>query len=308
MREWCDMKYKNHPLSDCTICPRSCHVNRLEGETGYCHTGASIVLARAALHMWEEPCISGETGSGTVFFSGCSLGCVYCQNEKIAKNHIGKEVTTDRLVEIYFELKEQGAANINLVTPTHMLFSVISSIEQAKKQGFDLPFVYNCGGYEKLESIQLLNGLIDIYLTDFKYYENELAIRYSNAPNYFRYASESLKEMVRQTGEAKFNETNMMTKGVIVRHLILPGCVEDSKQVVKYLYDTYKDQIYISLMNQYTPLPHVSSYPEINRKLSEAEYDEVVDYAISLGVENGFIQEGDTSSESFIPDFDITGV
>lgn len=196
------MEDKNPRLSDCTICPRTCHVNRLAGETGYCRTGADIVLARAALHMWEEPCISGERGSGTVFFSGCSLGCVYCQNEKIAKNHIGKEVTIDRLVEIFYELREQGAANINLVTPTHMLHAVIRSIQTAKRQGFDLPFVYNCGGYEKPESIRLLAGLVDVYLTDFKYYDNALAIRYSNAPDYFTYASESLKEMVRQTGNA----------------------------------------------------------------------------------------------------------
>ena len=302
------MEDKNPRLSDCTICPRTCHVNRLAGETGYCRTGADIVLARAALHMWEEPCISGERGSGTVFFSGCSLGCVYCQNEKIAKNHIGKEVTIDRLVEIFYELREQGAANINLVTPTHMLHAVIRSIQTAKRQGFDLPFVYNCGGYEKPESIRLLAGLVDVYLTDFKYYDNALAIRYSNAPDYFTYASESLKEMVRQTGNAVFNEEGMMTKGVIVRHLILPGCIEDSKQIVKYLYDTYKDQIYISLMNQYTPLPHVAAFPEINKKVTEAEYDEVVDYAIDHGVEKGFIQEGETATESFIPDFDITGV
>ena len=302
------MEDKNPRLSDCTICPRTCHVNRLAGETGYCRTGADIVLARAALNMWEEPCISGERGSGTVFFSGCSLGCVYCQNEKIAKNHIGKEVTIDRLVEIFYELREQGAANINLVTPTHMLHAVIRSIQTAKRQGFDLPFVYNCGGYEKPESIRLLAGLVDVYLTDFKYYDNALAIRYSNAPDYFTYASESLKEMVRQTGNAIFNEEGMMTKGVIVRHLILPGCIEDSKQIVKYLYDTYKDQIYISLMNQYTPLPHVVAFPEINKKVTEAEYDEVVDYAIALGVEKGFIQEGETATESFIPDFDITGV
>ena len=302
------MEDKNPRLSDCTICPRTCHVNRLAGETGYCRTGADIVLARAALHMWEEPCISGERGSGTVFFSGCSLGCVYCQNEKIAKNHIGKEVTIDRLVEIFYELREQGAANINLVTPTHMLHAVIRSIQTAKRQGFDLPFVYNCGGYEKPESIRLLAGLVDVYLTDFKYYDNALAIRYSNAPDYFTYASESLKEMVRQTGNAIFNEEGMMTKGVIVRHLILPGCIEDSKQIVKYLYDIYKDQIYISLMNQYTPLPHVVAFPEINKKVTEAEYDEVVNYAIDLGVEKGFIQEGETATESFIPDFDITGV
>lgn len=302
------MNDKRHLLSDCTICPRNCHVNRLAGETGYCRTGAGIILARAALHMWEEPCISGERGSGTVFFSGCSLGCVYCQNEQIAKNHIGKEVTIERLVDIYFELKSQGAANINLVTPTHMLYDVISSIQSAKQQGFDLPFVYNCGGYEKPESIRLLDGLIDVYLTDFKYYDDTLAKKYSNAPNYASYASASLQEMVRQTGEAVFNKENMMTKGVIVRHLVLPGCVEDSMEVVKYLYDTYKDRIYISLMNQYTPLPHVSAYPEINRKVTETEYDEVVDYAIDLGVENGFIQEGETATESFIPDFDITGV
>jgi putative pyruvate formate lyase activating enzyme len=267
-----------------------------------------IQAARAALHMWEEPCISGEEGSGTVFFSGCSLGCVYCQNHEIAIGDAGKEISLERLTEIFLELQEKKANNINLVTAGHFLPQVIYSLEQAKKQGLEIPVVYNTSGYETVEAIRMLDGLVDVYLPDMKYMSPDIAKKYSDAPDYFPVAKAALAEMVRQTGAPVFDERDRIQKGVIVRHLQLPGYMEDSKKVIQYLYQTYGDQIFISIMNQYTPLPQVASYPEIDRKITEKEYDELVDYAIDLGVENGFIQEGETASESFIPAFVMEGI
>ncbi len=282
-------------------------VNRNQ-TAGFCGETNKLVVARASLHMWEEPCISGETGSGTVFFSGCNLKCVFCQNFDISSKCHGKEITVERLAEIFLELQEKGALNINLVTPTHYVIQIISALKIAKKNGLNIPIVYNTSCYEKRETIKLLDGLIDIYLPDFKYFDNQYSNKYSKAPNYFEYASEALDEMVKQVGCAEFDENGIMKKGVIVRHLLLPGLISDSKNVLKYLYDTYKDKIYISIMNQYTPLPHVSKYQELNRKVTEQEYDELINYAIDLGIENGFIQEGETCSESFIPEFDNRGV
>ena len=298
----------NELLTQCSLCPRECKVNRLEGQKGYCKETNQLVVARAALHFWEEPCISGENGSGAIFFTGCSMGCVFCQNKNIANGSIGKEISVERLAEIFFKLKEQGANNINLVTPSHYVIQVIEAIKIAKKKDFDLPFVYNCSGYEKAETIQMLDGLIDIYLPDFKYYDEAVAMRYSKAKHYFSYASNALKEMVRQNPAPIFDEHGIMKRGVIVRHLQLPNNMADSKKVIEYLYQTYRNQIYISIMNQFTPLSGLEGYPEINQKLTQDEYDELVDYAIDLGVENGFIQEGETASESFIPEFDNTGV
>ncbi|TJX67968.1 radical SAM protein [Soehngenia saccharolytica] len=295
-------------LRDCTLCPRECHVNRIEGEIGYCRETSDLRLARASLHMWEEPCISGEEGSGTVFFTGCALRCVYCQNNIIANGSFGKRVVNERLLEIFFELKDKGAQNINLVTPTHFIPQIMMALEIAKEKGLDMPIVYNTSGYEKKDSIKYLNGFIDIYLPDFKYYDENLSKKYSNAYNYKDYAMESIGEMVRQVGKPEFNEKGMMTKGVIVRHLVLPGFVEDSKKIIEYLHKTFGDDIYISIMSQYTPLSHVNAFPEINRKLREDEYNSVVDFAISIGVENGFIQEGESAQESFIPPFNFEGV
>lgn len=295
-------------LQQCNLCPRSCNVNRLDGKVGYCKESATIVLARAALHMWEEPCISGETGSGTVFFSGCSMGCVFCQNKEIASGKVGKSITIERLTEIFLELQEKGAANINLVTPTHYVVPIVEALKKAKEQGLHLPIVYNSSGYEVISTLQLLDGLVDIYLPDMKYMDNSLAMRYSKAKDYFLYAKEAVAEMVRQVGTPTFGQDGMMKKGVIVRHLALPGQEEDSKRIIKYLYETFGDDIFISIMNQFTPLSGLEEYPEINRVLSEDEYDRIVDYAIDLGVENGFIQEGETAKESFIPQFDCEGV
>ena len=304
------MKDKNqsNKKSGCTLCPRECNVDRKNGIPGYCGVaGTGIIGARAALHMWEEPCISGEEGSGTVFFSGCPLRCVYCQNYDIAHAERGIEISVERLAEIFLELQEKKANNINLVTPTHYSIEAAQAVRIAREKGLTIPVVYNCSGYEKVETLKLLEGIVDIYLTDFKYMDKTIAKRYSHAENYPEVAKMALEEMVRQCGQPEFDERGMMTKGVIVRHLLLPGQMQNGKDVVKYLYETYGDRIFISLMIQYTPLPHVAAYPEINRKVTEEEYDELVDYAIDMGVENGFIQEGETAEESFIPDFDNEG-
>ena len=293
----------------CTLCPRSCGADRAAGQKGYCGVGGTkIKAARAALHMWEEPCISGSQGSGTVFFSGCPLRCVYCQNRDIARAGAGKEITVERLSEIFLELQEKGAANINLVTPTHYTPEIVKAVAEARDGGLTLPIVYNCGGYEKPETLRTLEGIVDIYLTDFKYMDAEAARRYSHAPDYPEIAKEALGEMVRQQPEPVFDEKGMMKKGVIVRHLLLPGHLKNAEAVVKYVYETYGNRVYLSLMNQYTPLPGIEKWPEINRKVTRREYDRLLDYAVELGVENGFIQEGGTAEESFIPAFDCEGI
>lgn len=296
---------------DCNLCPRECHINR-EVRCGSCHVGAQILLARAALHMWEEPCISGNKGSGTVFFSGCSLGCVFCQNHEISKGQKGRAVSEERLAEIFIELKEKGAHNINLVTPDHFIPAVCKAITYAKEEGIGIPFIYNCSGYEKTETLQMLEGFIDVYLPDFKYWKSETAMRYAKAPDYPRRAGEAIAEMVRQTGACCFAEDGMIQKGVIVRHLLLPGHVSEAKELVSYLYETYGDDIYFSLMNQYTPGEgadvRLADYPQLQRQVTKREYERWVQHALDIGVKNAFVQEGGTASESFIPAFDLEGV
>lgn len=301
------MKHLND-LEHCMLCPRVCRVNRKLGQKGYCRQSAELMIGRAALHHWEEPCISGTKGSGTVFFAGCNMGCVFCQNYNLSRAKEGKLVTVSRLAEIFLELEAQGAHNINLVTPTHYVVAVIEALELAKTRGLTRPIIYNCSGYERVETLEMLDGLVDIYLPDCKYYSEELAKKYSHAPLYFEVASKAIEEMVRQVGSPKFDEEGIMQKGVIVRHLMLPGKLMDSKAIVKYLYGQYKDTIYMSLMNQYTPLPHVIDYPELNRKVSRKSYERLIQYALDLGVENAFIQEGETAIESFIPIFNGEGV
>lgn len=299
----------SHLLSNCILCPRKCGVDRTVGQTGYCGMPGDLLVARAALHMWEEPCISGNTGSGTVFFSGCNLKCVFCQNHSIAIGDCGKPISTQRLSEIFLELQQKRAANINLVTPTHYIPQIRYALLLAKEQGLTLPIVYNTGSYESIESLQLLDGLVDIYLPDLKYYSTELSSTYSHAADYFQVATASIEEMYRQVGTPVFDETTgMMKRGMIVRHLILPEQTKDSKKILRYLYETYGDNIYISIMNQYTPLPHVSQIPPLNRKVTAEEYDKVVNFALRLGITNAFIQEGETAEESFIPPFDFEGV
>ena len=295
-------------MSACDLCPRECRADRNAGKKGFCGMDAGIYLARAALHMWEEPCISGTKGSGTVFFSGCGLRCCFCQNHDIAIGSRGRAVSVERLGEIFLELKEKGAANINLVTGAHYVPQIIETLDMARRNGLDIPVVYNSSGYEKTETLKLLEGYVDIYLPDFKYMESDLAGKYSHAKDYPEIAREALAEMVRQAGTPEFDDRGMMKKGVIVRHLLLPGHVRNSRKVLEYLYETYKDQIYISLMNQYTPMPAVMEDPQLSRKVTDREYDRLLDHAISLGVTNCFIQEGETAKESFIPEFDGEGI
>lgn len=295
-------------LKECHLCPRNCGVDRLAGQKGFCGVDAGIMVARAALHMWEEPCISGKEGSGAVFFSGCSLGCAFCQNRTISKGQSGKVITVEHLAELFLDLQEQKANNINLVTAGHFLPQVREALILAKEQGLTIPVVYNSSGYEKAEMLRYLEGLVDIYLPDLKYLEADLAGKYSHAKDYPEVAMKALEEMVRQVGMPEFDERGMMKKGVIVRHLLLPGHVRNSKKVLEYLYGTYGDQIYISLMSQYTPMPAMKDDPQLSRKVTDREYDRLLDHAISLGVTNCFIQEGETAKESFIPEFNGEGV
>ncbi|HMM69340.1 MAG TPA: radical SAM protein [Gudongella oleilytica] len=295
-------------MGSCMICPRSCGVNRNIGEKGYCGETDKIRIARAALHFWEEPCISGDTGSGTVFFTGCNLGCVYCQNYDIAHEGRGKEVTIERLSEIYLELEDKGAANINLVTPTHFSPQIKQAIIRSKSKGLNIPIVYNTSSYETVESLRDLAGVVDIYLSDFKYFDGLLAKKYSNAPDYPEIASKAFDEMISQQPELVFNDNGILLSGVIARHLVLPGQQEDSKKILEYLYLRYGDSILISIMNQFTHSAPLISWPEINRVLDDEEYQQVIDYALELGISNGYIQEGETAKESFIPPFDNEGV
>ena len=296
-------------LRDCTLCPRQCHANRLAGQTGYCGQTAAIKSARAALHFWEEPCISGTQGSGTVFFSGCNLRCVFCQNYNIANGSAGQEITQERLTAIFLELQAQGAHNINLVTPSHAIPQIVCALQNAKKQGLDIPVVYNTSGYEEVSSLKLLDGLVDIYLPDLKYVSSELSARFSHAPDYFEKASAALAEMFRQVGTPVFSEPyRILKRGMIVRHLVLPGQTKDSKKVLRFLHETYGDNIYVSILNQYTPIPYVTDMSELNRHVTDEEYDRVLRFAERLGIRNGFIQEGEAAAESFIPEFDCRGL
>lgn len=288
----------------CNACPRKCGIDR-ENKTGVCGVSVGYRVARAALHYWEEPCISGTRGSGTVFFSGCSLKCVFCQNYQISRGCYGKEISEERLVEIFGELKEQGAHNINLVNPTHYALQLADTLTKYKP---DIPVVYNTGGYDSVDSLKRLEGLADIYLTDMKYVSPKVAKKYSRAEDYFEIASAAALEMLRQTGEAVFDSDGIMQKGVIVRHLVLPGNISQAMQVLDWISANMPPDTVVSLMSQYTPCGDLSEYPTINRRLSEREYDMVLDYADRLGLENAYIQELDSSKEEYIPPFDLSGV
>lgn len=308
-------KINDEILANCRLCPRNCKVNRRNGQKGYCGENKEVRVARAALHLWEEPCISGERGSGTVFFTGCPLKCVFCQNSVIAHSESGRVLSVEELADVYLRLQDKGANNINLVTATHFIPQVVRSLKLSKGHGLDIPVVYNTGGYESTESLKMLDGLVDVYLPDMKFYSETLSAAYSNAKDYFQVAKNALNEMFKQVKTPVFSgkneriEEGIMKKGIIVRHLLLPGHSDDSKKVLKYLHDTYGDDIYLSIMNQYTPMKGVEEkFPELGRKVSEKEYDELIDYCMDIGIENGFIQEGETAKESFIPSFDGTGL
>ena len=296
-------KYEN-----CLLCPRKCGINRGIGQTGVCGVSSEIKVARAALHYWEEPCISGKRGSGAVFFSGCSLHCVFCQNRAISDGKEGKVISKERLSDIFIELADKGANNINLVTPGQYIPDIVWAVNDAKSRGMKLPIIYNTSGYENVTELKLLEGIVDVYLPDFKYMDNMLSARYSRAKDYPSVAKQALSEMVRQQPDVVIDDaTGLIQKGVIVRQLLLPGHVNDAKAVLKYLYDTYHDHVYISMMSQFTPIA-LKDYPEINRTVTRREYERLVDYAIKIGITNAFIQEGDVAKDSFIPAFDCEGV
>ena len=288
----------------CNLCPRNCNVDRDKGEKGYCLAPNQMVIARYSLHKWEEPVISGENGSGTIFFSYCNMRCCFCQNYEISEFHKGRIVSIEEFSNICLDLQRNGASNINLVTSTMYVPYIVEGLKLAKGKGLNIPIVYNTSSYENIDTIKMLDGLVDIYLPDLKYYDNGLGKKYSNTNDYFVYASKAIDEMIKQVGKFEIDENGMMKKGVIVRHLLLPGNVEDSKKIMKYLYDKYRDDIIISIMNQYTPIRELK-YQELNRKVYDEEYDELIDYAYDIGIRNAFIQEGDTQEISFIPDFDV---
>lgn len=293
---------------DCLLCPRKCGINRSTRQTGVCGVSSEIKVARAALHYWEEPCISGKRGSGAVFFSGCSLHCVFCQNREISDGKEGKVISKERLSDIFMELADKGANNINLVTPGQYIPDIVWAVNDAKSRGMKLPIIYNTSGYENVTELKLLEGIVDVYLPDFKYMDSTLSARYSRAKDYPSVAKQALSEMVRQQPDVVIDDaTGLIQKGVIVRQLLLPGHVNDAKAVLKYLYDTYHDHVYISMMSQFTPIA-LKDYPEINRTVTRREYERLVDYALKIGITNAFIQEGDVAKDSFIPAFDCEGV
>ena len=285
----------------CALCPRRCGVDRTAGQTGFCGCNDTVLAARAALHPWEEPCLTGAHGAGTVFFSGCTLRCLYCQNADIAAAKTAWPVTPLRLAEIFLELQEKGAACIDLVTPTHFAPTIRLALRAAKRAGLTLPVVSNTSGYETAEAVRAWEGLIDIWMPDLKYVSEKLSAEYSSAPDYFAEASLALREMVRQTGDPVFSDDGLLLRGVLVRHLLLPRAAADSRRVLTWLWETFGGHILLSFMNQYTPMPAVSDHPILSRRPSPQTYERLADYAASLGFENGYFQEGEAAKESFIP-------
>lgn len=288
-------------LENCMLCPRKCGINRYKGK-GICGANSKIKLAYYSLHMWEEPPISGKNGSGTIFFSNCNMKCIYCQNKKISIDGYGKYISMKKLEEIMLELQKKGAHNINLVTPTHYVPQIAFVLQKIKDKSLKIPVVYNTSSYECVGTLMMMRNLVDIYLADLRYYDDDLAIKYSKCRDYFENATMAIDEMYRQVGEIKINDEGMLEKGVVVRVLILPGHVDDSKKIIEYLYKTYGNDIFISIMNQYTPV-WKCKYSNLNRKVTEDEYNEVVNYAIDLGIVNAFVQEGEAADDSFIPKF-----
>ena len=293
--------------SKCNICPRECGIDRYK-MNGVCGANANIKVALASTHNFEEPCISGISGSGTIFFSNCNLRCVYCQNFEISRDGYGKEISVERLAEIMLEQQARGVNNINLVTPTMYVDSIIDAIKIAKSKGLVIPIVYNSSGYEKVETINKLSGLIDIYLPDFKYATNRLGKRYSGVNNYVESVIPAITEMISQVGKPQFKDNGIMTRGVIIRHMILPNNVLNSKMVLKEIASRFKDNVLVSVMAQYFPSGDASKYPEINRKISKNELKEVEDYMYSLGIENGYIQELGEHEEEYVPNFDLSNI
>ena len=294
-------------LKECKICPRKCGINRYN-QVGFCGADDKVKISLVSLHQWEEPCLVGIKGAGTIFFSNCNLRCCFCQNHQISQGGYGVEITVDRLAEVFIEQQLRGAANIDLVTPTHYVPQIITALKIAKSKGLNIPIVYNSNGYENVETIELLKGYIDIFLPDLKYFNDDTAIKYSSAPKYFEIASKAIAKMFELVGEVEFDSNGLMKRGIIVRHLILPNYRHESMKVVEWLYKTFGDSIYISLMNQYTPMFNAAKYKKLNRRLTTFEYDSVVNHALELGIKNCYIQVGKTASKEFIPNFNLDGI
>ena len=291
-------------LEKCKICPHNCGVNRLNGNIGRCKSNGNIKLAMASIHNFEEPCISVENGSGTVFFSNCNMNCVFCQNYKISQQGLGREISIEELAEIFIDEQNKNAENINLVTPTMYVYHIIEAIKIAKNKGLKIPIVYNSNGYENVETIKKLDGYIDIYLPDLKYYDDDLAFKYSGVKNYFENATSAIKEMYNQVGSPVLDENGMMKKGLIIRHLVLPNNLQNSKDVLKWINDNIDKKVFVSVMAQYFPTNRAKEFPEINRKLTKEEYEEIENYLYSLDLDNGYIQELGEHEEEYVPDFE----
>ena len=294
-------------LKKCELCPRRCKVDRTI-ERGFCRAGEKVRVALVSLHEWEEPCLNGENGAGTIFFSYCNLKCVFCQNFKISHEDFGEDISVERLTEIFLEQQERGAANIELVTPVHFIPQICLALDAAKKRGLNLPVVWNSNGYELPETLELLKGRVDVFLPDFKYFDDKIASSFSGVSDYFSVASKAVEKMFELAGELKFNTQGQLIRGVLVRHLILPNFRSDSMKILDWLYQTFGDKILISLMNQYTPLFHAAKFHEIDRRLTKFEYKSVIRHAEKLGIKNCFIQVGRTADEKFIPEFNLAGV
>lgn len=292
---------------ECKLCPRECGADRTK-EKGFCGAGDKAVVARASLHKWEEPCISYKNGAGTVFFSGCNLHCCFCQNNKISNELFGKEISDEELGDIFLRLQYMGADNIDLVTPTHFVPNIINALDMVKSK-LSVPVVYNCGGYESVKTIDILNGYIDIYLPDMKYFSSEISAKYSNAPDYFEKSSEAVLEMIKQTGELKFNDEGGLLKGTVIRHMVLPSHRHDSMEIIRWIAEnTAPKNVLVSIMNQYTPFEFISDkYPELKRRVTKMEYNSVVNLAAELGI-NGFTQQKSSASQEYVPDFDLSGI
>ena len=289
-------------IEKCEICPHNCKVNRLEGKIGRCKATDKVKIALASVHNFEEPCISGTNGSGTVFFSNCNLKCVFCQNYKISQQGLGKEISIEELADIFIEQQNKKVENINLVTPIMYIYHIIEAIKIARKKGLNIPIVYNTNGYENVETIKKLNGYIDIYLPDLKYYDNDLAFKYSGIKNYFENATEAIKEMYNQVGAPVLDENGIMKKGVIIRHLVLPNNLQNSKDVLKWINDNIDNKVFVSVMAQYFPTHRAKDFPELNRKLTKEEYEEIENFLYSLNLDNGYIQELGEHEEEYVPD------
>lgn len=294
-------------IQRCTICPRMCSTDR-NSAAGYCGAGNQVRLAKACLHSWEEPCISGTMGSGTIFFSNCNMKCVFCQNHDISQKGYGKEVSIEKLADIMLRLQQQNAHNINLVSPTPYIYHIREAVKLARADGLTIPIVYNSNGYENSEALAALEGLIDIYLPDLKYYDDKYSIKYSKAPGYFEYSSKAILEMYRQAGDPVFDDSGMLVRGLMIRHMMLPGLLFDSKKIADWVIEHLPAAVYFNIMCQYTPMYNAMSYPEINKKLNQRHYESLIDYALSKGLENGFMQDPDSATDQYTPIFDLSGI